>query len=102
MDKWTYTILNIIFFTPVIIIFVSYRNILLKRWKFILISGFLGIIYFFIVDILATNWKAWEYDYTKTLGINFSKSVFEELIWMVLVWVTISILIEIYLERKEQ
>lgn len=96
-----YTILNTIFFLPIIIIFWFgiYRKVFFKQWKFMLISAIAGIIYFFIVDLSATTWKAWEFDYARTLNITIGDSVIEELVWVILVFVTVALIIEIILEK---
>src|ERR1035437_2444428 len=103
MDKWSYTILNIIFFIPVIaFLFFRYKEIIFKKLHFVLMSGLFGAILVFIIDLPATNWKAWQYDYTKTLGINFGKSVFEELVWVILICMIVAIIIEIFFERQKK
>lgn len=103
MNKWLYTILNIIFFLPIIIVFWFgvYRRIFFKKLKFFLISGLLGVVYFFIVDLPAMAWRAWEFDYSKTLGVAFGKSVVEELVWVVLVFMTVAVIIEVLMERNK-
>jgi len=99
MDKWTYTILDIIFFAPLIIPVLIYRKLILKRWKFILASGLFGFL-FFIIDLPATKWGAWQFDYSKTLGPIFGKSVIEELIWTILVCMTVALMIEIFINKS--
>ena len=103
MDKWMYTILNILFFAPIIIFFWFgvYRKIFFKRWKFILISGLVGVVYFFAVDVPSTALKAWEFDYSKNLNIPIGTSILEELIWMVLVFMTVALIIEVIMQRKK-
>ncbi len=100
MDKYTYIILNALLFAPIIFIFLLYRKILIKKWKFIVSAGGLGILYFFIVDVFATSVKAWEYDYAKTVGIRFHLAVFEELLWMMLVFMAVAAAIEIYFKKQ--
>lgn len=100
MDKYTYIILNALLFAPIILIFLLYRNILIKKLKFFVASACMGIIYFFIVDVFSTRIKAWEYDYTKTLRIRLHLAVFEEMLWMILVFIAVAMAIEIYLEKK--
>ena len=102
MSKWTYTILDILFFLPFILVFWFgiYKKIFFRKLKFILTSGFVGIIYFLLVDLPATKWKAWEFDYAKTLNIKIGSSVLEELIWIVLVFMAVALMIEIGLQRK--
>ena len=103
MDKWTYTILNIWFFVPSIVFFWFgiYRKLFFKRWKFMLISGLVGVGYFFAVDVPATALKAWEFGYSKTLGISVGTSVLEELIWMILVFMTVALIIEVLIEKRK-
>ncbi len=96
MDKYTYLILDGLFFLPLMsVTFFLYGRTLKKRWKFICIAGLLGAIWFFIVDPLALTWGAWTMDYTKTVGIRFGPSVVEEFIWGILVCMNVAILIEI-------
>lgn len=102
MDKYFYTILNIITFGPLIVYLFMYHKETLKRGKkFIFISGFLGVLYFFTVDVIATSLKAWEYNYSTTLGIRFGYAVIEELIWMILVFMLTATAIEVYLHKKK-
>jgi|SRR3989344_2831647 len=103
MDKWSYTILNLIFFLPFIVVFWFgiYSKLFSQKLRFVLISGFLGLVYFFIVDLPATSWGAWTIDYSKTLNMRFGNSVLEELIWTILVFMMIAFVLEILLKRKE-
>lgn len=97
---YSYIALNLIFFLPVLLALVYYRHCLKGKRNRLYIAGCIGVIYFLIVDIFATSVKAWEYDYTKTLGIRFRSAVIEELIWMVLVFITVACVIEIYFSKK--
>ena len=82
MGKYTYLILDALFFIPFIFFWILlFKKIIFARLKFILTSGFLGGILFFIIDLPATMWGAWSMNYTKTLGPMFGASVVEELIW---------------------
>lgn len=102
MHKWTYTILNIVFFVPVIIlIWVKYRRIIYKNKLLILLAGLFGFVSFFIVDPIATKWGAWSFDYSQTLGIFIGKSVLEELIWIVLVCMVLAVAVARAAEKEE-
>ncbi len=102
MDKWTYFILDALFFTPVIILwFILFRKVIFAHWKFILISGALGGLLFFIIDIRAVMLGAWSMNYVKTFGPILGPSVIEELIWMILVFMIVATLIEVYILRKQ-
>lgn len=86
MSKWTYTLLNVIFFVPIILyIWGRYRKTVLENKRFILASAIFGLLIFFVIDPIATRTGAWSFDYAKTLGIHFGKSVVEELSWAILV-----------------
>lgn len=100
MGKYTYLILDVLFFVPLMsVTLFLYWRLLKKRWKFICAAGILGAICFFIVDPAALLWGAWTMDYSKTIGITFGPSVVEELIWGILVCMNAAILIEIGLAR---
>lgn len=101
MDKWTYLILDIIFFIPIFLIFIlRYRKILFTHIKFILFSGLLGSVLFFVIDLPGTRWNAWTMNYSKTFRPIFDTSVFEELIWVILVFMVVAMVIEIVLSEK--
>ncbi len=101
MDRYTYTVLDIIFFAPFILVWVvACRTLIVERWKFILSAGLLGIAIFFVMDLPATFSGAWTMNYAKTLGIRLGPSVFEELVWTILVSVSVGIIIEMYFKRK--
>lgn len=103
MTKYTYLILNILFFLPnFIIIFLFFKKVIMARLKFILLSGLLGLVWFFIIDPPATSWGAWTMNYSKSVGIRFGNSVVEELIWAILVCMSVASMIEIYLYRKNK
>ena|SRR3989344_6435123 len=94
MGKWTYVSLNVIFFTPVIIFAVlRYWTLIKQEKKFILAAGLFGFLIFFIVDIVATYWMAWEFDPNQTLGIRFGKSVLEELVFGIIVSIIVAVAI---------
>ncbi len=100
MDKYTYLILDALFFIPFILLWILlFRKIILTGLKFIFISGLLGGIVFFVIDLPATLWGAWTTNYEKTLGPMFATSVIEELIWAILVFMSVAIMIEVLLER---
>jgi lycopene cyclase domain-containing protein len=103
MTKWTYTILNIVFFAPIILlIYKRYWATVKKEKKFIILSAILGFIIFFIIDPIATHWGAWGFDYRKTLGIYFGLSVIEELIWAMLVSMITATAIAVAANKEEQ
>lgn len=102
MNEYTYTIFNIIFFGLTVPAIFIYRKLVIKKMKFILISGFVGALYFFTVDLQMTKLKAWEYDYSKTLGIRFDFAIVEELIWMILVFMLVAVAIEVYFYKIEK
>ncbi len=100
MNKYTYLILNTIFFLPIILfVCLRYWYLVKRGWKFIVCAGIFGGLYFFTVDIVATSIQAWEYNYIKVIGIRFNMAVLEELVWMVLVFMIVAVVIEIYFAR---
>lgn len=102
MGKWTYTILDIIFFVPLIVFCVfRYRSILKKRLEFIFFSGLVGGVLYFIIDIPATYWGAWTMNLAKTFPPIVGLSVFEELVWAILVCMTVAVVIEVVLSKKK-
>ncbi len=61
----------------------------------------MGALYFFVVDLLATKWEAWQYDYAKTMGTFLEKSVIEDLTWTIMVFMTLALVIEIFFEKQK-
>ena len=101
MDKWTYFILDALFFLPFIILWIIlFRRIIITNLNFILISGLLGGVLFFIIDLPAMIWGAWSINYTKTFGPILGPSVIEEFVWAVLVFMSVAIMIGVFLEKK--
>lgn len=91
MTKFLYLILDVVFFTPLLaVLYMRFRRLLLKKRKFLLVSGFLGILLFFIVDPIAIYWGAWGYDYEKTLGVKLSYGVLEEMVFGILATMTVA------------
>lgn len=101
MAKYTYLILDAIFFLPLMSLsLLMYWRTLRARWKFIFTAGLLGALLFCIVDPAALTWGAWTMNYTKTLGPVLGPSVCEELIWAILVCMNVAIMIEIGLKKE--
>ncbi|MCL4387481.1 hypothetical protein M1307_03780 [Patescibacteria group bacterium] len=78
------------------------KKLLTKNRKTITVASILGFLSFFLVDPVATHWGAWGFDYTKTLGINFGKSVIEELIWNILVFNILALVVISAAEKEEK
>lgn len=102
MGKWTYVTLNILFFTPVLVlVWKKYRRTIMEEKRFLVIAGLFGFCIFFIIDPLATYWGAWGFDYTKTLGIRFGFSVIEELVWAMLVSTIVALAVSVGARKEE-
>ncbi len=93
--------LNIKYFLPILVVLgLFFHNTIRRRWKFIVIAGWVGFFLFFAIDPLATHWEAWSFDYSQTLNIRFGKSVLEELVWGILVMMISAAAVAILMERK--
>lgn len=102
MGKWTYVLLNLVFFFPVLfLIWFRYAGVVWRERRFVIYAGLFGFVIFFIIDPVATYWGAWGFDYTKTLGIRFGFSVLEELVWAMLVSIIVAIAISVAAPREE-
>lgn len=77
-------------------------KIVKKEKFFIIYAGIFGFLIFFIIDPAATNWGAWGFDYSKTLGIYFRLSVVEELIWAMLVSMIGAVAVAIAASKEEK
>lgn len=104
MDKYTYLILNILFFTPIVIwIFLHYKKYMMRYKKLLFMSLIFGIVQFFLVDPVAIIWGAWGYDYSKTLGITMiGNTVIEEFLWFVLLCVCMALITAVLAEKEEK
>lgn len=103
MERWNYTILNIVFFIPVIIYsWVKYKKLILETKNFLIFAGMFGFVVFFVVDPIATYWKAWEWDYNQTLNITIGYSTFETIYWSILVCVLLALAVEVCTRREEK
>ncbi len=71
-------------------------------WKYVFIGIIMGFIYFVVVDPFAVVWKAWEYNYDKTLGAFWGPTVFEELLWAGLAFGIQGIVIPVLAEAEEK
>ncbi len=83
------------------LVFVIWRRTILARLEFILLSGLIGGVMFFIIDLPATSWGAWSTNYAKTLGPMFGWSVLEELIWAILVFISAAAMIEVLVSGEK-
>ncbi len=102
MGKFSYLILNFLFFSPIVIfLWIKFRNPIKKYKKLITYAGFLGVLYFFIVDPVAVSWQAWSYDENLNLGIKFWGTLLEELIWSILVFMIVSVVVCILVDAVE-
>jgi len=68
----------------------------------LLIGGLFGFVMFFIVDPIATYWKAWEWDYSKTVNILIGYSTFETIIWAILVCAAVALAVAVGAEKEEK
>ena len=103
MLKWTHTILNIIFFVPVIVFaFYRYKKIISRNKKFLISAALIGATLFFIVEPFATGWGAWSFDYNQTLGIKIGSSLIEEVIWGILVSTIVALAVLVGAEKEEK
>lgn len=102
-NSWTYMVLNARFFAPVfVILFLFFNKTIAKNIRLIKWSIVFAVVAFFIVDPFATSWGAWGYDYSKTLGIGFGKSVIEELVWAILVCIVLAIVVAFCADKEEK
>jgi len=103
MGKWTYTLLNFLFFVPVLwYAWSKYKVIIRKERKFIFITALCGLILFFLVDPVATSWGAWSYDYSQTFNVRIGYSVVEELVWAVLLSTVMGIAVAVGANHDER
>jgi uncharacterized membrane protein len=103
MLNFTYLKLNLVtFLPPIVCVFFYFYKDITKNFKFIALSAFLGAVYFFIVDPFATVWGAWQFNYDRTIGINFGPSVVEELMWAILVFFVVGILVSVMGSAEEK
>lgn len=86
----------------ILFLLLRYKDIIFARIKFILLSGLLGGVLFFIIDLPATRWGAWSMNYEKTIGPMFGGSVVEELIWVILVMIIIASMVEVFLAKIDK
>ena len=102
MGKWTYTLLNFLFFVPVLwYAWTKHRVVIKREKKLIIISAIFGLVLFFLVDPIATYWGAWNYDYSQTFNVRLGYSVIEELIWAVLVSTIMGIAVAVGADRED-
>lgn len=103
MGKYTYFILNLIFFVPPLYLIVTKYSHHLKRYSKLLIvtSVFAGVFYF-IADPLAAYWGAWNYHFEKTLGIRIGDSVFETFLWSIFIAIIFGLLVGVLADREDK
>jgi uncharacterized membrane protein YoaT (DUF817 family) len=104
MTKLNLTILNIIFFTPLILfLWLRYREKIKKERRFLSYATFFAIIIFFLVEPIGTYSGAWRYDYKQTLGPHiFGVSLIEMLAWSILVVLIVAITVATGAEKEER
>lgn len=101
MGKFAYLILNLTFFLPLFFLAIYLYGPLLKRqFRFILAAATVGVIYSLVTDLIAIRIGAWTINYSKTIGINFKGAVLEELIWVVVIFVYVSMAIEVLIFKN--
>ena len=103
MNKYTFLILNLIFYAPIIVLlFVRKRKEIKKYKKLIFYAALFGFFGYFLVEPLAVFWGAWGYDYSKTLGIKIGGSVIENLMWAVLLAPVVALTVAIWSDREKK
>lgn len=101
-DKFLLSLLNILFFSPVLLVLFKKRETIKPYKGLVLFGAFLGLIAYFIGETLFMYWKAYWYDFDKTLGIRIGDSVLEILIWSILVPTVVAVVVVSCAEREEK
>jgi uncharacterized membrane protein len=103
MSNLAYLGLDIIFFTPLLLLLIGYLSPhILKHFKYIIFCSFLGAVYFFTVDPFATKWGAWQFNYGRTLNIRIGLGVIEKLLWAILCFFILAVVISMVADAEEK
>lgn len=103
MDKYTYILLNIIFFTPLLfVLYKRHKKQIAKYYKLIIFACSFATCILFPLDYIAVKWHAWGYNYGKTLGLRFGGAVIEEYLFALLICFIIAVTVGILADAEEK
>lgn len=103
MGKFTYIILDCVFFLPPIyFVLRHYTHHVRKYFKLLLVTILFSGIFYFLVDPLAAYWGAWNYHFEKTLGIRIGDSVIETFFWSLFIAVLFGLLVGVLADNEDK
>ena len=100
--KFTYFYYTLSFTLPLIfVLWIYFYSILVKNIRLISLTTIILTIYGFFIWPLALVWKAWAYDFSKTLSIKLLGTVLEDVVWWLLVSFLISSVTVVMLKKEK-
>ncbi len=103
MDKYTYLLLDFVFFAPVYLyLFLNYRALIKQYRRLLWLAALGGAVVFFTADLYSIHINAWYFSHSKTLGIFLDKAPIEELLWPILAAVMSAIITVVLADEEDK
>lgn len=103
MPKYTYLLLDLVFFIPIFIfLFLNYYTTIKRYRQLLWLVALGGVVVFFTVDLYSVHINAWYFSHSKTLGIFLDKEPIEQLLFPILTSVMSAIITMVLADEEDQ
>ena len=103
MDKFSYLLLLVFFFTPTYwVISRRHKHIFERQAKLIAVIAMFGAVAYLATITLGAEWGAWAYDYTKTSNMRIGKDLLETFLWAVAGCIVLAAVVGEYADKEDK